>query len=73
VVENRVAKIHARRQLAALVQVFVDRVTSGEHNTGISTRRRLSAPGFFSSVKEGKFDHDFNGFCKSCPVPTART
>ena len=33
-IEDAIAQTDARRQLAALVQIFVDRVASGEHNAG---------------------------------------
>ena len=33
-IQDAVAQIDARRQLAALVQIFMDRVAPGEHDAG---------------------------------------
>ena len=33
-IQNAVAQLHFRRQLAALVQILVDRVAPGEHDAG---------------------------------------
>ena len=57
-IKNPVAQIHARRQLAALVQILVDRVAPGEHDAG---NQHLVAdfqrPDFFFGEGEGKFSH----------------
>ena len=57
-IQDAVPQIHARRQLAALVQIFVDRIATGEYDAGnqhlVADFQRAD---FFFGERKGKFDH----------------
>lgn len=58
VIQNPVAQVHLRRELAALVEVFVDGVASGEeHTADLHLVPHLEGPDFVGSEWRGKLDH----------------